>query len=185
LLSKALALLPSNDQNTSTSLRLVLMTGLAKIKIMSMEYRAALQLYANTCIMLIVDQCKSNDKFYQFCDYCGFILLTSTPTSSCSYDDISQQISLIYGSGSEQLCGLCPDIRSISPHFRLFQLQNPSKASVGPSNAAAVPRSHGSVLTSTQVPKKYLHEIHLPPRYNDMAQHYRACAGACSALYAR
>lgn len=64
LLSKALALLPSNDQSNSTSLRLVLMTGLAKIKIMSMEYRAALQLYVPACILFIVDQRESNDKFF-------------------------------------------------------------------------------------------------------------------------
>ena len=66
LLSKALALLPSNDQSNSTSLRLVLMTGLAKIKIMSMEYRAALQLYVHACILFIVDQRESNDKFFLF-----------------------------------------------------------------------------------------------------------------------
>ena len=53
MLSKALALLPSDDsdgpllatRNHMKNLRLVLLNGLAKVKVMSSDYQAALQLY--------------------------------------------------------------------------------------------------------------------------------------------
>ncbi len=53
MLSKALALLPSDDsdgpqlssRNHMKNLRLVLLNGLAKVKVMSSDYKAALQLY--------------------------------------------------------------------------------------------------------------------------------------------
>ena len=53
MLSKALALLPSDGGDGTQlttrhhvkSLRLVLLNGLAKVKVMSSDYRAALQLY--------------------------------------------------------------------------------------------------------------------------------------------
>jgi hypothetical protein len=52
MLSKALALLPSSEdddkqlapRNHTKNLRLLLLNGLAKVKVMSMDYKAALQL---------------------------------------------------------------------------------------------------------------------------------------------